>query len=176
MIRYLLIATACLIPILTVINVLPSYSSVFSVPLFLAFLFLKWKEGKSETPKGLDQSIEIARKFISKVLYGENKPITLDVLEASRHKDLAYGTKKGLLHKIIVRLKDGKCYTIIDDPFIFKNPHSVTHFSVSSGYVPKVVKSSAELERELRPVPRIVEYPKAKYKKKVKIEKKEEVK
>lgn len=146
------------------------------VPIPISILlFYLWYLRQEAKPKSLADSVRVAREFVSRILYNEKKPVeVLDILETSRHKDFAYGSKKKLIHKIVMQLNDGRQIAVIDDPYIRHNPASVIHYSITAGHVAKPVKSAVELEREIKPQPII--YPQTKFKKRIEIKKKEETK
>ena len=151
---------------------LPYNFTYVNLLLIGVFVFIFLINKKMDTPKSLLDSLRTAREFYSQAFYGDKKNIEIDdIVEVSRQKDAVRATKKGVVHDIVIKNKEGKEFLLKDDAYMKHNPASIVFMGKLGTVVPEFYKSKAELERELRYIPKPEE--KKKIERKVKVERKE---
>lgn len=132
--------------------------------------------GNMMAPKGLDESIRIARQFHA---VGINERETaneqaLTLIEAARYKEDMLKTRENVVHGIVFRDEEtGDMAVLKDDPHIKKGIKSIVYAATKSSYQDRPYMTKAEIEREVR-MPISVKQKKDNYNYKIVTEKKKE--
>ena len=142
---------------------------------FGAIFFLK--KYRIDRPKSLYDSYEAARRMLARIKTGEDSSdfVPDDIVEMARYKESVLATKKGVVHRIVLK-SGGETWVFKDDAYVRENPASI--IAIGKGFFkPKVVKSVLEIEKEMKPLFKPEYVPvKKKYEKKIKVEEKPEPK